>query len=157
MMRGGFEKQGLEGRNGTIWRDHVIGGLTLEAAGEKHGISPQRVHQIIREVRANMPEFVQRELLQDSLERNADARRRLLELAEMKGVPVTAGKDGAVVMDPESNTVVRDYALRLKALELMMRADDQLAKRMGLDSPTKVESAATVRYEIGGLNDADLT
>jgi hypothetical protein len=131
--------------------------MTQEALGEKYGISQERVGQIVRDVRRTMPEFVQRELLQDSLERNADARRRLLELAEMKGAPVTAGKDGAVVMDPESGAVVRDYALRLKALELMMRADDQLAKRMGLDSPTKVESAATVRYEIGGLNDANLT
>ena len=151
-----FKAQDLEGRNGEIWRRHVIGGETQEALAVRFDMTPGRVSQIVKDVRENMPDFVRKELLQDSLERNADARRRLMELAEMRGAPVTAGKDGIIVRD-EDDQIVRDYSLRLNAIKLLMQADDQLAKRMGLDSPTKVESAATVRYEIAGLNDADLT
>lgn len=44
----------LEGRDGTIWQAYV-GGATQEHIAVEHGISQQRVSQIIAEVRQSIP------------------------------------------------------------------------------------------------------
>ncbi len=52
--------------------------------------------------------------------------------------------------------IVRDYAGRLRALDMALKADDTMAKRLGLDAASKVESTATVKYEIVGVDPEDL-
>lgn len=44
----------LEGRDGQIWRAYILG-RTQEAIAAEHGISRQRVGQVLEEIRAGIP------------------------------------------------------------------------------------------------------
>lgn len=44
----------LEGRDGSIWRAYVLGS-TQEAIAAEHGISRQRVGQVLEEIRSSIP------------------------------------------------------------------------------------------------------
>ena len=146
----------LTGRNGAIWRE-FISGRTQEFLAEKYGITDGRVSQIIKDVRAAVPPADRGEMLQESLELIREVRAKAMELVEMAGAPVAVGKDGTVLYDPETGELVRDYSLRLKALDTAMKASDVEAKRLGLDSPTRIESSASVRYTLEGVDPTDLT
>lgn len=115
------------------------------------GVSQQRVSQMIAVLRAKLPPVDIAAMRAASIAMYGDIARRAYELAEMNGAPVTAGKDGSVVYDPEGGGVVRDYAGRVAALKLAALADAELRKLIGLDAAQKVESTATVRYEIAGI------
>jgi transcriptional regulator with XRE-family HTH domain len=147
----------LEGRNGAIARGYFVAGKTQSELAEEFGLDRTRVSQIIAEARAEIPEVDKVEYLQKSLETLQYVQQVAAELIEHEGAPVTAGKDGDVVYDPESGVVVRDYSGRVLAAQLLLKASEAQAKRLGLDAATKIESTATVRYEIAGLNDDDLS
>jgi len=124
---------------------------------EEPPISMQRVSQILAEVKAKMPPIDLSEMRARSIELHLDVIKRAYEMAGMKGAPVTSGKDGDVVYDPEDGEVVRDYALRGNALNLVIKAEKELRALLGLDAATKVESTATVRYVLEGVDTSDLT
>jgi hypothetical protein len=153
----------LEGRNGEVWRRHVIHGWTQERCAEHFKISQQYVSEIIATVRASIPAADRAELITASIELIHEVKRQALEIADMAGAPVAVGKDGAILYDPEktnadgSAVVVRDYSGRLRALDMALKADDVLAKRLGLDAASKTESTATVRYELVGVDPDALT
>jgi transcriptional regulator with XRE-family HTH domain len=141
-----------EGRDGRVWQMYAVQRWTQEAIGRELGVSQQRVSAILKEVRESIPPPDIAAMRQESIEMYRDISRRAYELAELEGAPVTAGKDGSVVYDPENGGVVRDYGGRIAALKLAREADEQLRKLLGLDAAQKVESTATVRYEIAGIN-----
>lgn len=153
----------LEGRNGAIARGYFVAGKTQRELAEEHGLTVQRVSQILAEARAEIPEVDKAAYLQASLETLQYVQAVAAELIEREGAPVTAGKDGDVVYDPKLKgpdgqpLVVRDYSGRVLAAQLLLKASEAQAARLGLNSATKIESTATVRYEIGGLSDDDLT
>lgn len=145
----------LEGRNGEVWRKHVIYGWTQERCAEHFGIGQQRVSEIIAMVRASIPEDSKADLVRASIELIHEVKARALEIADMLPAPVVTVK-GEPVLDPETGTWVRDYGGKLRALETALKADDVLAKRLGLDAASKVESTATVRYEVVGVDTSEL-
>ena len=141
-----------EGRNGEVWHRYAVRMQSQEKIGEELGISQVRVSQIIAEVRASVPAVDKQQMIAASLELIAYVKNSAIEMAEMAGAPVAVGKDGEILVDPDTGNVVRDYALRDRALKTALAADDVMAKRLGLDAATKVESSATVRYEIAGVD-----
>lgn len=79
---------------------------------------------------------------------------QLRELAAMDGAPVTAGKDGNVVRDPEridprtgKNVVVRDYTGRFTAIRELRGYLDREAKLLGLNAADKVEVSGNVTVD----------
>lgn len=150
--------EALTEREQRVYRLRVVNRLTVQAIADREDppISQQRVSQILAEVRRKLPPPDVAKLRAQSEALHEDIQRRAYELVELAGAPVTAGKDGTVVYDPESGEVVRDYALRLAALKTALDADKELRKLHGLDAATKVESTATVRYEIAGLDPEQL-
>lgn len=64
------------------------------------------------------------------------------------GVHVHVTEDGEVV----TTEIPPDPELALKAIDRLVKVSDRLAKLHGLDSPTKVESEAVVRYVIDGVD-----
>jgi hypothetical protein len=147
----------LDGRNGEVWEHYAVKRWTQERIAEKFEITPQRVSQIIALVRDSINVADKGAYIKESVELYRSTIAKLHELAEMDGAPVTAGKDGDLVLDPATGEHVRDYALRLSALKLANDTDAQLRKLLGLDAASKVESTATVRHEIVGVDpDGDL-
>ena len=150
---------GLDPREQRIYNRRYLERLTTERIGELEDppISQQRVSQILADIKAKMPPIDLSEMRARSIELHLDVIRRAYEMAGMKGAPVTAGKDGDIVYDPEGGEVVRDYALRGSALQLVIKAEAELRKLLGLDAATKIETSGTVRYVLEGSDPADLT
>lgn len=141
---GGTLDRRLEGRDGQIAYDFAVLGMSQLAIAEKHGISQQRVSQILAENRRQTDSITVADHRAQMLDRITAYRRSLAELAEMEGAPVTAGKDGQVVTDPETEQVVRDYSLRLNATKELRALDERLAKLVGADEPAKLRTDVTV-------------
>lgn len=146
----------LDGRNGDVARAYFVRGWTLQQIADEFEISNQRVSQIIEQARKEMPETDKGELLRESVELIRYVKDQAVELIEMAGAPVFVGKDGTLARDEEGN-VVRDYSGRLRALDMALKADDTIAKRLGLDAASKIESTAMVRYELVQISPEDLT
>lgn len=138
------EEPRLAGRNGVVWRDYC-GGMTQTALAAREGISQARVSQIIRQVRDSIPEETREEEVQRSLEMLRELRAGALEVWRMAAAPVTAGKDGSIVYDPEVRdeedrpAVVRDHGGRLRALETALKVDQRIAALLGLDAAQKLD------------------
>ncbi|QKV74551.1 hypothetical protein [Amycolatopsis sp. Hca4] len=77
------------------------------------------------------------------IERTNALRLKVGELLDVDPAPVTAGKDGDVVRDPETEEIVRDYGLRLSTVDRLIKLDERLAKLTGADAPQKVEGSLT--------------
>jgi transcriptional regulator with XRE-family HTH domain len=155
----GATSPSLEGRGGEVYRKWAIYRWTQEKIAQEYGISQQRVGQIIAAVRTQLPKTDRSELIEQSRAFLEDVQRRFLEIAELTPAPLVAGKDGLPVADPETGEYVRDYSARMKALAEARITDEQIAKRFGLSEPAKtsVDLQATVRYEIAGVDEGDLT
>lgn len=146
----------LEGRNGEVWRWYSIRGKTQAWIAHHYELSEVRIGQILAEVRNAIPPIDKAELVQESMELIKEVKARAMEIVDMAGAPVAVGKNGVPLIDPDTGEVVRDYSGRLRALDMALKADDTLSKRLGLDSATKVETMATVRVELVGIDTNDL-
>lgn len=144
-------------RNAEVYRLSVVNRLTQREIAKRLDISQQRVSVILSKAREDMPPPDLEGLRRHSLELHMHSQRLALELAEREGAPVTAGKDGSVVYDPETNTIVRDYSARLAALETARKADVEIRKLHGLDAAAKMEVSGSVRYEVAGVDVSKLT
>lgn len=140
-----------EERDAKIYRLRVVNRLTCSEIGERYNLSRQRVSQIVQAYAAALPPIDAEAMRRRSLELHEATQRMAMELAEREGAPVFVGKDGALAYDDAGN-LVRDYSLRLSALETMRKADVEIRKLHGLDAATKVETSGTVRYEVAGVD-----
>jgi transcriptional regulator with XRE-family HTH domain len=147
----------LEGRAGRVYQLYAVQRWTQEAIAAELDISQQRVSQILADVRAALPPIDLAEYRRQAIELHLDVIKRGYEIANMNGAPVTAGKDGDVVYDPESGGVVRDFGGRKAALDLVIKAEAELRKLLGADAATKIETSGSVRVELVGIDPADLT
>ena len=144
------------------WRDVDIyekrmRGATLAQLAEEYGLHSSRISQICVEVRRNLPDRAKEELVKISFDQLESLRDEVLNLARMPGAPVTAGQHGDVLIDPETEEVVRDYGGRLRALQEAHRLILSKNKMLGLDAPDRVETSGSVRYEVVGVDTSALT
>lgn len=146
----------LDEREAEVYRLRVVNRLTQQQVADRLKISQQRVSQIEADARAKLPPLDLDAMRRESLELHYETQRKALALADMIGVPVTAGKDGDLVVDPTSGEFVRDYSLRLAALDTARKADIEIRKLHGLDAATKIEQSGSVRYELVGVSIEDL-
>lgn len=145
----------IEERDNAMFVDYFVHNMRQADIAAKYGVTQPYVSMSITRLRKEgRVDFSA--MRAESLAVLSQVRARQLEIATQKAAPVTAGKDGIVLIDPETGEVVRDYAGVLRALADAVKTDDVLAKRFGLDAPQKAEVAQTVRYEIAGLDVEDL-
>lgn len=137
-MRGRFS-----GRNVDIWQDYATGRFTQAQLGEKYGLTQERISAIIREQRPTIPEAELEQRRQRAVADLDAIRASFEELAEKDGVPVTAGKDGAIVIDPETGKPVREWTLRIHALHQLRQTTESERKLLGLDAPARAEVQVT--------------
>jgi hypothetical protein len=125
-------------RNWAMWREWITG-TTQAAIGRRYGLTQSRVSEILRELQQSMPKPTRDELIAREAAFLDDLRRQVMDLTAREGAPVTAGKDGMVVRDPESGEVVRDYSLRLAAAREGRELNKRLATLLGLDAAQRVD------------------
>lgn len=147
----------LTEREEEIWRLYCVSRLSQQAIADRFEISNQRVSQILAAIRLKLPPVDIDAVRQQSLRLHQDIQRRAFEIADMNGAPITAGKDGDVVYDPEDNSVARDYGGRIAAMRLALEADKEIRKLLGADAASKTETTGTLRYEIVGVDPGQLT
>lgn len=114
----------LSERDQAIWKGYTLGGKTLMALAEEHNVSNQRISQIIKAIRAKLPEADRQTII--------DAR-----LEQIKAI-------GDALM-PDLLQGDKD------AVSSWTKIVEREAKYLGLDTASRVELSGGVRYEIEGL------
>lgn len=139
-----------------IYRRRMRGEKNAVLAAE-YGLAENSISAIVTKVSRSMPEQDRSEILALAAEHLDDIRSKVLSLYDMVGAPVTAGQRGDVLIDPESGEVVRDHSLKVRAAELLLKIEQTVGRRYGLDAPTQAEVKASVQYEIVGVDPEALT
>ena len=129
----------LYGRNGALWREYCRG-ATQEDLADKYGISQATVSESIAKVANSIPQRERAELIKEEIDFFRDMRIRLLEVFDLEAAPVTAGKDGDIVRDPETGEPVRDHTGRLNAARMALAYSERMHKLLGLEAAMKIET-----------------
>lgn len=143
-------------RDMDIYRRRMRG-ETNETLAAEYGIGANAISKIVTKVSRSMPEQDRSEILALSAEHLDDIRSKVLHLWELQGAPVTAGQHGDVLIDPDTGETVRDHSLKVRAAELLLKIEQAVGRRYGLDAPTQAEVKASVQYEIVGVDPEALT
>lgn len=125
----------LEGRNGKIWRAYLFG-TTQEELAERHGLTQQRVSEIIQAARAAVPPEDALKAKQEHLEVMRTLAQVAGDLVDMPLPP--AYSNGRPVLD-ENGQYVRDLGPRLAALDRQVKINERVAKVLGLDAPIQAD------------------
>ncbi|HEX3781723.1 MAG TPA: helix-turn-helix domain-containing protein [Pseudonocardiaceae bacterium] len=128
-------------------------GLTFQVIGDQLGFSRQRAHQLYWEaMRAVVEEAV-----------SAHRAAMVEEIAEIIRVASQvmhgqhyAHSNGRVVTDPHTDKPLLDDGPKLDAARTIIAAQARLAKVLGADAATKVESDVSLKYEVVGVEVSDL-
>lgn len=133
------ESPRLMGRNGEIWRAYCRGATQADLA-DKHALSQQHIGEIIDKVADSIPERDRRRLIAEEVDFFRALRVQVLEeVWGAKPAPVTAGKDGDIVRDPEDGSIVRDHAGRLAGLDRAVKLSERMHKLLGLEAAMKLD------------------
>ncbi len=136
---------------------HAVERKTQREIAALLGITQQAVSFRLQQIRKKIPPIDLDAVRQEMLAIYADSLRATAELMAMDGVPVTAGKDGDYVYDPETQKVARDYSGRIAAIKTRNDVTAHMRKLLGLDAAEKHEVAGAVRYELVGVDLDDLS
>lgn len=136
-------------REREIWSLKCRGMREADIAS-RHGISQQRVSQIVTRMRARYP-LADRSVKRHELSERLDEMRAMAaDVSDLPLPPVMS--EGAPVYDPETGALVRDAGGRLAALGVEAKLIDRQAKLLGLDAPAQVQTAQEITYVIKGAD-----
>jgi hypothetical protein len=129
----------LDGRNGRIYRQYLFG-KTQAAIAEIHGISQERVGEIIRAVVASIPEedlAARKKRALDQLDVLDDV------MAEIMDSPLPpAYSNGRPMLDANGRQVL-DAGPRMAATDRLIKIHERQAKLLGLDAAQRVDVAVS--------------
>jgi hypothetical protein len=123
--------------------DMYVRGRTVRAIAAEYDMTMAQVQAELKRVTKAIPPEAVEDVRRKHLEELAMATRGMWDLFGKDGSPVTAGKDGDVVYDPESGEIVREYGLRLAATDKILKIQERVSKLLGLDQAAKVELSVT--------------
>lgn len=146
----------LKGRNSQIWKLHLEG-WTQERIGEKFGISRGRVSQILKQIRASIPQTTRQELIDTEVERLDWVTSMCADLMQGTYLLTNGGRIVHEIteyaLDDEGNPRIDDFGnpvpakLRklhdpgpvLQAADRFLAASKERRRLLGLDSPKRAE------------------
>lgn len=138
------ELERLADRNWRWW-ELYCGGLTQTEIARREGVHQSTVSDAIQKVRASLPELEVRQEVQRSLAMLQRLRAGAMDLVEAAAAPVTVGKDGDLLYDPELKgpdgkpILVRDHTGRLRAMETALRMEARIGQILGYDAAQKLD------------------
>lgn len=135
-------------------------GLTFQQIADELGYATRAdAHRAVSKSLHEIAEPAVAELRRASSDRLEYVAQRMMEILDRDGAPVTAGKDGDIVIDPATGEAVRDMSSQIAAARELRALSERLAKLYGLDAPAKQEITGqqTVRYEVVGVDTDALT
>lgn len=133
----------LSGRSGEVWKAY-ISGATQEHIAQEHGISQQRVSQILADVRESIPDEDRAHLIRREADFLDQMRRSVLDLYDMP--PIPAYSNGRPVLMEDGSTA-EDHSGRLAAFDRAVKVHERLTKLLGLDASLKQEVTVTTAPE----------
>jgi hypothetical protein len=122
------------GRNGAIWKAHVIGGVCAAELAEAFNMTEANVYRIFEQCRREFPPEEQDEIRKVRREVIDWVKGLAAEMALLDPSPSFA-PNGKAQIDPATGRPVYDYSLRLNAIDRILKADERLGKLTGTDSP----------------------
>lgn len=125
----------LADRNGAIWRAYVSG-ATQEAIAAEHGISRERISQILTKIRDTIPDEDRTHLIRREADFLDQMRRAALDLFDKR--PIPAYSNGRPIEMPDG-TIAEDHSGRLAAFDRAVKVHERLTKLLGLDAPAKAD------------------
>jgi hypothetical protein len=126
-----------------LWKLYARGRRQFDIA-RKYGVSQQAVSAAIARHRATIPQESKDEIIRKEVDLLTSLRDEVLALwHDTTGAPVTAGKDGAIVRDPETREVVRDHTGRLTAVRTALQVSERLARVTGIDAAVRIDLSAS--------------
>ena len=143
-------------------------GYSYLRIGAELGMTKQSAHEAVQRVLRETVQEAGDELraillqrLDDELTTLADLETTVRELLEKQHVTVSQGQ---VVINKATNEPVEDDAFVLNVVarlqqiaEQRRRCDESRRKLLGTDQPPKLEVSGGIKYEIVGIDPADLT
>jgi hypothetical protein len=132
-------------------------GRTQQSIAEEHGIARETVRDIIAAHRSKQGPIDKAEHIAAAVDLLDELIQEAMAVVESTPAPITAGKDGLPVVDPERKgphgepVYVRDHSGRLAAMSVVRSLQERKAKLLGLDSATKVEQSGQVTYVLPGV------
>lgn len=127
------------------WWELYCGGLTQVEIARRERVAQSTVSTAIKRIRESLPETDVREEVQRSLVMLQRLRAGALEIYEMAPAPVTVGKDGDLLYDPEVKdakgqpALVRDYTGKIRALETAVKVEARIGQILGYDAAQKLD------------------
>jgi hypothetical protein len=121
----------------------------------RHGISHQRVTQIIQRMGGEVPQEAKDSILARTVALYDEWIHEATKLITAPAPPVF--DRGEPVIDPRTGNIVEDHSGRLAAMRTGLQVTESWRKLMGLDQPAKVDMTQQVRYVLENVDDADLT
>jgi hypothetical protein len=132
----------LESRDWDWW-ELWISGRPQARIAEDAGVDQSTVSRALDRIRALIPEEDREDMVKRSLAMLTDLQAGALEIWRGTAAPLTAGKDGDYVLDPETGVHVRDHSGRLQALQAALKVNESVRRLLGLDAATKLDMAVS--------------
>ena len=145
-------------RDDKIWRLYSAGNTNMDKLGQQFGITRAAVSNIIAKQRAKYRWHAaeKREELAAQLDR---LRAEMSALVDAEPAPMFRGTEPVVDRDERGEIVKRyeDHSGRVAAAKALVDIQARQAKMLGLDAPDQLQTEATVKYTVEGIDVGDLT
>lgn len=138
-----------ETRNQEMWRRYC-NGETQQAIADRFGLTQGRVSAILTAIRATVPRRTREQWRQEFADQLDRLRATCQEIADARPAPAYRGE--TPLRDPETDEPVWDHGGRLAAVDRVLKIQERTSRLLGVDEPAKIESDATVRYVVEGVN-----
>jgi hypothetical protein len=155
--RGSFERSMDTVRRDARAAELRADGLTYTQIGEQLGMNKGDAWRAVQNAKADVARPAVTKLIASESGQLDELYAMALEVIEHNHVTVSHGK--VVTMADETGREVRlpDDGPKLQAIQTALRIRESYRKLHGLDAEQKVNVSGAVRYEVVGVDPADLT
>lgn len=137
-----IERDDLTGRTGAIWQAYIRG-ESQAAIARRHGISQQRVSQILADARSQVTPETAAEFNARTLDLMDTLLATHMQVVEAGAQPKLSAS-GKVAVDPLTGMPVPDWSQVLTAASGVVRVTERMAKILGSDAAAKSEVSVSV-------------